>query len=159
VRVYMPVETLFAALDVPAEPVVDANHENYRPGVREALGRAARSSQSDSRDVNVAEAETWNFGDRGRETRYVGTPSVGSSLVVQRPPGMGGFQFVVLSTLRAAQLMRGCRPRVDSMHKATITAQLEVSAGKVTQLLTQPSGPATIGVGPIEDVRAMVAKT
>jgi hypothetical protein len=48
---------------------------------------------------------------------------------------MGAFQFVVLSNLRAAQLIRGCRPRVDGLHKATVTAQLEVSEGKVSELL------------------------
>jgi hypothetical protein len=53
--------------------------------------------------------------------------------MIQRPPGMGGFQFVVLATLRAAQLMRGCIPRVDGIHKSTVVAQLEVSAGKVTE--------------------------
>jgi len=54
--------------------------------------------------------------------------------VIQRPPGVGAFQFVVLSTLRAAQLMRGCRPRVDGVHKATVIAQFEVAEGKVTQM-------------------------
>jgi DNA-directed RNA polymerase subunit K/omega len=53
--------------------------------------------------------------------------------MIQRPPGLGAFQFTVLATLRAAQLMRGCRPRVDGLHKATVTAQLEVSEGKVIQ--------------------------
>lgn len=48
---------------------------------------------------------------------------------------MGGFEFVVLATLRAAQLMRGCRPRVDGAHKATTTAQVEVAEGKVSRLL------------------------
>jgi len=66
--------------------------------------------------------------------------------VIQRPPGVGAFQFVVLSTLRAAQLMRGCRPKVDGLHKATVIAQLEVSAGIVTQDFPSSeavSGPAT----------------
>lgn len=54
--------------------------------------------------------------------------------MVQRPPGMGALQFAVLSTLRAAQLMRGCRPRIDGLHKATVTAQLEVAEGKVLQV-------------------------
>ncbi len=53
--------------------------------------------------------------------------------MVQRPPGMGALQFAGLSTLRAAQLMRGCRPRIDGLHKATVTAQLEVAEGKVLQ--------------------------
>lgn len=54
--------------------------------------------------------------------------------MIQQPPGLGKFEFVVLSTLRAAQLMRGCRAKVDGGHKATFTAQLEVSEGKVAQL-------------------------
>jgi hypothetical protein len=69
---------------------------------------------------------------------------------------MGAFEFVILSKLRAAQLMRGCRPRVDGLHKATVTAQLEVSAGKVSQWLAQESRPATLAVVPIDDVPAMV---
>ena len=56
--------------------------------------------------------------------------------MIQRPPGVGAFQFVVLATLRAAQLMRGCRPRVDGVHKATIIAQFEVAAGLVRQAVT-----------------------
>jgi len=48
---------------------------------------------------------------------------------------MGAFHFSVLSTLRAAQLVRGCRPRVEGIHKATVMAQLEVAAEKVKQLL------------------------
>jgi len=54
-------------------------------------------------------------------------------IAIQRPLGMGAFQFTVLSTLRAAQLMRGCRPRVEGTHKPVITAQCEVSEGKITQ--------------------------
>jgi hypothetical protein len=44
--------------------------------------------------------------------------------------------------------MRGCRPRVDGEHKATVIAQLEVSEGKVTQVFTAPdskSEPTPIG--------------
>jgi DNA-directed RNA polymerase subunit K/omega len=69
-------------------------------------------------------------------------------VVIQRPPGVGSFQFVVLAMLRASQLMRGCRPRVDGGHKATVIAQLEVSAGKVMQVFTLPDTngePTTIG--------------
>jgi hypothetical protein len=53
------------------------------------------------------------------------------------PPGVGAFQFVVLASLRAVQLMQGCRPRIDGVHKNTVIAQLEVSQGKVVQA----SGP------------------
>lgn len=54
--------------------------------------------------------------------------------MIQRPPNVGAFQFVVLAALRAAQLTRGCLPRVDGVHKATVIAQLEVSAGRVVSL-------------------------
>jgi hypothetical protein len=54
--------------------------------------------------------------------------------VIHRPAAMGAFEFVVLATLRAAQLMRGCLPRVDGTHRPTITAQWEVAEGKVTQM-------------------------
>ena len=56
--------------------------------------------------------------------------------ITRRPDGMGKFQFVVLASLRAAQLQRGCTARVDGGHKATVTAQFEVAEGKVTQTLT-----------------------
>jgi hypothetical protein len=44
---------------------------------------------------------------------------------------MNAYEFVVVSSLRAAQLMRGCIPRVASTHKMMVTAQLEVAAGKI----------------------------
>ena len=68
--------------------------------------------------------------------------------MIQRPSGVGTFQFVVLASLRAAQLMRGCRPKVDGEHKAAVIAQLEVSEGKVMQVFTLPdpsSEPTAIG--------------
>jgi DNA-directed RNA polymerase subunit K/omega len=51
---------------------------------------------------------------------------------MQHPPGVGTFEFVVLASLRAAQLMRGCRPKIDGDHKKTVTAQLEIAQGKVS---------------------------
>ena len=59
-------------------------------------------------------------------------PPRGSSSI-RRPLGMGGFQFAVLSTLRAKQLIRGCTPRVDGNHKLTVLAQFEVADGKVKE--------------------------
>jgi DNA-directed RNA polymerase subunit K/omega len=44
---------------------------------------------------------------------------------------MTGFEFAVVSGLRAAQLMRGCTPRVVSTHKLIVTAQIEVAAGLI----------------------------
>ena len=68
--------------------------------------------------------------------------SLRGGLQIQRPADMGAFQFAVLATLRAAQLMRGCIPRVDGGdHKPTVVAQREVAAGKVT-----PLPKASVGV-------------
>lgn len=53
--------------------------------------------------------------------------------MIHRPAGVGAFQFVVLASLRAAQLTRGCRPRIEGVHKLTIIAQTEVAEGKVVQ--------------------------
>ena len=54
--------------------------------------------------------------------------------MVKRPDGINKFEFAVLSSLRAVQLMRGCVPRVTTTQKMIMTAQLEVAAGKVVRL-------------------------
>jgi DNA-directed RNA polymerase subunit K/omega len=51
--------------------------------------------------------------------------------VVQRPIDVNAFEFAVLSGLRAVQLARGCTPRVPVAAKLSVTAQMEVAAGKV----------------------------
>jgi DNA-directed RNA polymerase subunit K/omega len=59
--------------------------------------------------------------------------------MVKRPTGMNTFEFVVLSGLRAAQLHRGCTPRVEQANKVAVTAQHEVAEGKVLPLIaTEP---------------------
>ena len=58
--------------------------------------------------------------------------------MIQRPPGVGTFQFVTLAALRATQLSRGCRPKVDGEHKVTVLAQIEVAQGKVRQVFAKP---------------------
>lgn len=60
--------------------------------------------------------------------------------MIQRPVEMNAFEFVVVSTLRAAQLMRGCTPRVTGTQKTIMTAQLEVAAGKVARMVSPPPG-------------------
>jgi len=60
-----------------------------------------------------------------------------------RSAEIGAFEFSKLSALRAAQLMRGCSPRVPAGHKMTSTAQREVAAGKVCGL------PRVAGPGPL----------
>ena len=55
--------------------------------------------------------------------------------MVNRAPECNAFEFVVLATRRAHQLMRGCTARVPGIHKATTMAQMEVAAGKVVRLV------------------------
>jgi DNA-directed RNA polymerase subunit K/omega len=55
--------------------------------------------------------------------------------MVQRPQTMNAFEFVVLSSLRAEQLLRGCTPTVVGSHKIIITAQLEVATGKIGRVI------------------------
>jgi DNA-directed RNA polymerase subunit K/omega len=46
---------------------------------------------------------------------------------MQPPAGMSTFEFIIVSSLRAAQLTRGCTPRIDSAHKIIVMAQMEVA--------------------------------
>jgi DNA-directed RNA polymerase subunit K/omega len=56
--------------------------------------------------------------------------------MVRRPTDFGAFEFSVLSGLRAAQLQRGCVPRVlDAQQKLIVTAQQEVAERKVIRSL------------------------
>jgi DNA-directed RNA polymerase subunit K/omega len=53
----------------------------------------------------------------------------------QIPRTTGKFEFVVLATLRAAQLMRGCVPKIATNgHKPTVVALLEVAGGEIAGL-------------------------
>ena len=53
--------------------------------------------------------------------------------MVKRPSGMNAFEFAVLCGLRAAQLQRGCTPRVPPSEKVAVTAQHEVAERKVVR--------------------------
>lgn len=46
---------------------------------------------------------------------------------------MNAFEFSVLSGLRAAQLNRGCTPRVERSGKLAVTAQHEIAQRKVVR--------------------------
>jgi DNA-directed RNA polymerase subunit K/omega len=54
--------------------------------------------------------------------------------MVKRPDDMNAFEFAVLSGLRAAQLHRGCTPRVVQSPKVAVTAQHEIAERKVLPL-------------------------
>ena len=41
------------------------------------------------------------------------------------------YEFVVIASLRAKQLLSGCVPRVEGDHTASTMAQMEVAGGKV----------------------------
>jgi DNA-directed RNA polymerase subunit K/omega len=60
-------------------------------------------------------------------------------VMVSRPYEMNAFEFVVVSTLRAQQLMKGCIPRLDGEHKAITMAQMEVSSGKIAREVPDPT--------------------
>ena len=65
--------------------------------------------------------------------------------MVKRPDGISAFEFSVLSGLRAAQLNRGCTPRVHRSEKLAVTAQHEIAERKVvrsTSLAGSVSDPA-----------------
>jgi DNA-directed RNA polymerase subunit K/omega len=58
---------------------------------------------------------------------------------------MNPFEFAVTAGLRAAQLARGCTPRVESSSsKITVTAQMEVAEGKIASVQQMP--PAIVEV-------------
>jgi DNA-directed RNA polymerase subunit K/omega len=63
--------------------------------------------------------------------------------MVKRPDGMNAFEFVVVAGLRAAQLHRGCTPRVEQCKKVAVTAQHEVAELKVlpVRAVVEPAFP------------------
>ncbi len=52
---------------------------------------------------------------------------------------MAAFEFVVVSSLRAVQLVRGCTPRVPPGHRHTTTARAEVAGGLVVREAAPPN--------------------
>jgi DNA-directed RNA polymerase subunit K/omega len=51
--------------------------------------------------------------------------------MVTRPPHLNAYQFVVVSALRAQQLLSGCVPRLPGDHSPATMAQMEVAEGRV----------------------------
>jgi hypothetical protein len=68
--------------------------------------------------------------------------------LTRRPAAIGAFEFVVLSALRAAQLMRGCIPKVQGAHKLTTTAQWEVASGKIVNVYDASPAPPSLVASP-----------
>ena len=53
--------------------------------------------------------------------------------MVHRPVGFNAFEFAVVAGLRAAQLARGCTPRVEGSGKIAVIAQMEIAARKIVR--------------------------
>ena len=85
-------------------------------------------------DSSLTKASTFDRGSVHDFTRACRVARViRGTGVIQPPNGMGGFEFATLSALRAAQLIRGCVPMLESTdhHKPIIVAQMEVGAGHI----------------------------
>lgn len=63
--------------------------------------------------------------------------------MVNRPVHMNAYEFVVLSALRAQQLLAGCVPRVEGDHSAATMAQMEVAGSFITR---EDVAPPSTGV-------------
>jgi DNA-directed RNA polymerase subunit K/omega len=63
--------------------------------------------------------------------------------MVSRPAGANAFEFVIVASLRAKQLMNGCVPRSAGHHKLTTMAQMEVAGGFVAKSPAIPSSSTT----------------
>jgi len=64
--------------------------------------------------------------------------------LVQRPVELNAFEFAVLAGLRAAQLSRGCTPRVVRSGKVAVTALMEVAERKVVRDKTKDIAPVVV---------------
>ena len=53
--------------------------------------------------------------------------------MVVRPIHLNAYEFIVVSALRAQQLLAGCVPRVEGDHGPSTTAQTEVAHGRVAR--------------------------
>ena len=70
--------------------------------------------------------------------------------MVHRPTGIGAFEFAVLASLRAAQLCRGCLPRVDGDHCRAVMAQMEVAGGTVAAATPEVPAAAAGSDSPVQ---------
>jgi DNA-directed RNA polymerase subunit K/omega len=71
---------------------------------------------------------------------------------MQPPTGMGHFEFATLAALRAAQLIRGCVPTIQSeQHKSTIIAQYEVATGRISHAVPEDADDGTADANTSEE--------
>jgi DNA-directed RNA polymerase subunit K/omega len=50
-----------------------------------------------------------------------------------RPPHLNAYEFVVVSALRAQQLLAGSTPRLPGTHSVTTMAQMEVASACISR--------------------------
>lgn len=66
--------------------------------------------------------------------------------MVIRPSHLNAYEFVVVSALRAQQLLAGCTPLLPGEHCAATMAQMEVAGGHVGRSGEQhPTPPRQCG--------------
>jgi DNA-directed RNA polymerase subunit K/omega len=53
--------------------------------------------------------------------------------MVNRPAEFNRYEFTVVASLRAKQLLAGCVPRVDGDHSPATLAQMEVAGGRIAR--------------------------
>ena len=61
--------------------------------------------------------------------------------MVVRPTHFNSYEFVILSSLRAKQLLAGCVAHVEGEHTAAIKAQMEVADGRIARCAEDGPGP------------------
>ena len=76
--------------------------------------------------------------------------------MVKRPLSISAFEFSVLSALRAAQLSRGCTPRVQPSEKMAVTAQHEVAERKVVRWHDAVQAPTIAADETLESVPSVL---
>jgi DNA-directed RNA polymerase subunit K/omega len=64
--------------------------------------------------------------------------------MVTRPPHVNAYEFVVVSALRAQQLLAGCTPRLEGDHSPATMAQMEVAAGRVVRARDEEATPSPL---------------
>ena len=66
--------------------------------------------------------------------------------MVIRPPHLNAYEFVVVSSLRAKQLLAGCVAHFDEPHNAATMAQMEVAAGRIARVDGETDSPRPSGL-------------
>jgi DNA-directed RNA polymerase subunit K/omega len=67
--------------------------------------------------------------------------TIGGTMVT-RPASFNAYEYVVIASLRAKQLLSGSVPRIEGDHSASTMAQMEVSGGKVGRASADEPEPA-----------------